>query len=70
MSCRGSKGIIVEDLRLVEVLIPDLVQLRNRKLLFRGCRSKEACGLSEKDGPQKHGPASIECFVDDLRQHI
>jgi hypothetical protein len=66
MSCWGSKGIVVEDLRLVEVLIPDLVQLRNRKLLLRGCRGKEACGLSEKDGSQKHGPASIECFFDDL----
>ncbi len=67
MSCRGSKSIVVEDLTLVEVLIPDLVQLRNRKLVLRGCSGKEACGLSEKHWSQKHGPASIECLVDDLR---
>lgn len=70
MSCRGSKRSVVENLCLVEILIPYPVQLRNRKFLFGGCRGKEACWLSEKDGSQKHGPASIECLVDDLRQHI
>ena len=59
--------MVVEDLPLVEVLIPDLVQLRNRKLILRGCSGKEACRLCEKHGSEKHGPASIECLVDDLR---
>lgn len=71
MSRWGGKGIVVKNLPLIEVLIPDLVQLRNRELLLRGCCGKESCGLGENYGPQKHcPPATIECLVDDLRQHI